>query len=181
MMNNSELYGSMFQTIFGMFNEGPKIDQTFIGEGLQLIPDPEIKGNRDNYCRLYKDGVLISDSLFRKGGFFNSFGKDKKYCMLLVYHDYKKNTMGNSCIIDSNGNIVLEAESSFDSLYYLKGEIATMKGTYYNLKTGQPIVKGGSSTVKSEHYLFVENTYNKDYELGVYKIDYETGEFEIFK
>jgi hypothetical protein len=74
----------------------------------------------------------------------------------------------------------MESENSFDSLYYIRGEIATMKGIYYNLKTGQPIVKG-DSTVKSKYYLFVENTYNKDYELGVYKIDYETGEFEIFK
>jgi hypothetical protein len=180
MMNNSELYGSMFQTIFGMFNEGPKVDQTFIGEGLQLIPDPEIKGNRDNYCYLYKDGVKVSDSLFRKGGVFTPFGKDKKYCTVIVYHDYKKDTMGNFCIIDSNGNIVMESENSFDSLYYLRGEIATMKGIYYNLKTGQPIVKG-DSTVKSKYYLFVENTYNKDYEPGVYKIDYETGEFEIFR
>ena len=180
MMDNSELYGSMFKTIFGLFEEPRKVDQTFIGEGLQLIPDPEIKGNRDNYCYLYKDGVKISDVLFRKGGLFTPFGKDKKYCLLIAYHDYKKDTLGNSCIINNEGTIVLQSESSFDHLSYLKGEIATMKGIYYNLKTGEPIVRG-SSTVRSKYYLFVENSYNKDYETGVYKIDYETGEYEIFK
>lgn len=108
----------------------------------------------------------------------NGFNK-RNYCNLIQYDTIK--SFGNHCIIDTNGKIVLiSSKNSLDYPYYLKGCIAIMKETYYNLLTQQIITKG-SHTINSDKYLFVENHYFNDYKKGVYKIEYETGNYEIFE
>lgn len=160
-----------------------KPDENDLGRGFRLVPDESIEDNREGYSHLYKDGVKVNDMLFRRGGLCSGFGK-KDYLSLIAYPDFDGKTggWGNHCIVDLNGQIVLMAEKFDTSFYYLDGVIAKMKDTYYNLLTKQPILKGGSSSsIKSKRFLFVENSYNKEYPLGVYKIEYATGNFEVFE
>jgi len=160
-----------------------KPDENDLGRGFRLVPDESIEDNREGYSHLHKDGVKVNDMLFRRGGLCSGFGK-KDYLSLIAYPDFDGKTggWGNHCIVDLNGQIVLMAEKFDTSFYYLDGVIAKMKDTYYNLLTKQPILKGGSSSsIKSKRFLFVENSYNKEYPLGVYKIEYATGNFEVFE
>ena len=152
------------------------LDRGILGKGFTLVP-LDIEDNKLGYSYLYKDGVKINDNIFRFGGMSNGFNKGN-YCNLIQY-DSIKETIGNSCIIDNTGKIVLKSKNILSYPYFLKGCIAIMDKEYYNLLTQTLIVKG-SHSINSEKYLFVENHYNKDYKFGVYKIDYETGEFEIF-
>lgn len=170
--------------IFKIFNDAftgklPKdpLERGILGQGLYLVP-LKIKDNKLDYSYLYKDGKKISKYIFRIGGMCNGFKKGN-YCNLIQY-DNIKTSFGNHCIIDTNGKIMLMCENILDYPYYLRGVIASTKDVYYNLLTQQPIVKG-SHSINSEKYLFVENNYNKEYKKGVYKIDYETGNFEIFE
>lgn len=171
-------YG-IFNNIFNAVIKDPRDNNVYeLGHGLSLVVDQTIESNTSRYSHLFKDGMRISDTYFRLGGL--SYGFEKKpYAQLIVYKDYPNETWGDHCIIDATGKIVLTQQKSFESLYYWKGVIASMGGTYYNLQTGLPIVKG-STTIKSERFLFIENNYGTDYAHGVWKIEYETGNFEIF-
>ncbi len=153
-------------------------DENDLKKNFRLVIDESIKDNRLGYCHLYKDGKKISDTLFRKGGMSRGFEKSD-YCMLIVYHDINKSTLGNHCIINLKGDIVLES-TMLKPIYHVKGIIAYMGDCYYNLLNQEIIIKG-TNHVTSESYVFVENQYNSEYEKGVYKIEYSTGNFEIFQ
>lgn len=170
--------------LLGMLTEAIKDprdnDIVPLGHGITLEIDKTIKDNRERYSKLYKNGILLSNELFRLGGLDHGFEK-KPYASIIVYHNYPKETWGNHCIIDTNGKIVLEAEKYDSSFYYLDGVIAKKKDTFINLITGQPIVKSYSSYMKSKDFFFVESKdYEKKFQEGVYKINFRTGEYEIF-
>jgi len=160
-----------------------------IGQDIFLMPTDDFKDNKEMSCNdfgyLYKDGKQLSDIPFRKGGLFSGF-KDQQYCSIIAYPELKTSgySFGNHCIINTKGEIVLDRGASLDYPYHLKGVIGAVKGTYYNLETGKPIVSG-SQTLKSDTYFFVQNSYSfgdeAKYEKGVYKIEYATGNYEIFK
>lgn len=177
------MMGSGFGFLSSVFDDiykDPRDNDVYeLGHGLSLVVDKEIKDNTSRYSHLYKDGKRISDTIFRLGGMSYGF-QGKPFTQLIVYLDYPKNTWGNHCIINKNGEITLMQTKSLDHLYYKRGVIASMGGIYYNVETGVAIVKGGSS-IESEHFLFVENSYYSEYEKGVWKIEYETGKYEIFK
>jgi len=133
----------------------------------------------EDYGFLYKGAERISDELFRLGGLSDGF--EGVYCMLIRYKVEPDGIdFGTHVIVDIDGDIVLKEDAStLSNLYLLQGCIAVMNSNYYSLITGKIIVKG-HSTIKCSSYLFVENTYDKQYELGVYKIHWETGVFEVF-
>ena len=155
----------------------------------------EIEDNQSHYGLLFRNGKKLSDIIFRVGGMGGSF-KDNPYCMLIEYgnfHSALKTTkaiksLGNHCIIDANGKIVLTQEKgALQGLYYLKGCIAVSNNYYYNLITGEIITKG-DNTITSNEFLFIENRYSNlygtdkgKYQLGVYKVNWITGEYELFK
>jgi hypothetical protein len=173
--------GSFLSHDFGRRGE-PK-SYGHIGHGIEMVlaDDIDEKYLRDNYCYLYKDGVKQSDELFRQGGLFSPFKENKKYCSLLYYPDFPKSTMAKTILLNSDCEIAYEQKGNCLSYpYYLGGEIVVEDKSYYNILTGDIIVKGYQS-IRSEKFLFVENTYDKDFETGVYKIEYETGNYEIFK
>ncbi len=175
------MYNNILKTILSLNLENSSFlepDENDLGQNFKLVSDNSMLDNRNNYSHLYKNGVKISDTLFRRGGMSKGFD-ETEYCMLIAYHNLQKSTIGNHCIIDLNGDIVLEA-SELKYPYHLKGVIAVLDEKYYNLKTKEIITKG-YNTIKSESYIFVENQYNSEYEKGVYKIEYSTGNFEIFQ
>lgn len=184
--------GDMFRILLGATAE-PQ-DTGSLGEGCRLVRIDD--GNKMQYSHLYKEEVKISDMVFRKGGLGGKF--DSGYCCLLSYPDYKKDGKdtsgwGNWCIVDTDGSIVIEV-GQFGHLYHSKGVIASValkldgcqydSKYQYNLKTKTVICPDGSS-VDSSKFLFVRTSYLSDdqkkyFKPGVYKIEYATGEYEIF-
>jgi hypothetical protein len=152
------------------------IDRGILGHGITLVP-LDIPNNRDKFGNLYRNNIKLNDTIFRIGGLCSGFN-DKSYCSLIQYDDIKSS--GIHCIINANGDIVLKAETPYLYPYCLNGCIASIDRTYYNLLTGAPIVKGNTN-IRSSQYLFVENAYDNDYKKGVWKIDWNTGEYEIFE
>jgi len=152
-------------------------------------------GSTTDYSFLFKDGVKVSDKVFRKGGISNGYKKGD-YANLIVYHnffskrvktEYKHSrSYGKHCLVDLNGKIVLEENGLNKHPHYIKGVIAHMGDGYYDLRTSELIIMGDSS-VESKEYLFVQKKYDfewyggKEKALGVYKICFETGEVEHFK
>lgn len=167
----------------------PPYERGILGHGiiLKFFDEP----NRDKYGQLYRNDIKLNDGIFRVGGISSGFN-DKSYCNLIKYELKPDGTydFGKHCIIDANGEIVLiETDHSNSTPHYIKGCIASMKEVYYNLRTRKPICRG-SHSIESVQYLFVENKYdwnnrNEDaslnFPLGVYKIDYETGEVQLFQ
>lgn len=176
LMNDSSIHDFM-ESIFN--HPSMKVDENNLGRGMRLVP-LDFESNSENYSHLYKDGVKLSDVVFRRGGLCSGFGKND-YCALISYPEFdgERGGWGNHCIVDLNGEIALNSDNQFDWMYYKKGVIATKKDVYYNLLTGKPIV-AGRDRINSERFLFVEKSYGDDYTHGVYKIEYATGEFEIF-
>lgn len=167
-------------------------EKNSLGEGLRLVPVPEDEleeykdDARSNYSYLYKGDEKLSEAFFRKGGSCNGF-KDG-YCSLIEYDPIDRKSCGIHVIINTDGEVVLEADSISSYPYHVKGIIGSLDSVFYNLETGDIIAKG--DTIKSEDFLFIENRYNWDYEtkklgkeipLGVYKVCYKTGEIEYFK
>jgi hypothetical protein len=151
------------------------LEERYLGKDIYLVP-LKIRNDKNvnKYGHLYKNGIKLNNKIFRVGGMSSGFKEKENYCNLIYYDKIK--SFGNHCIINTDGEIVLMAANTLRDPYFLKGCIATMDKIYYNLITRKPIVKGYNS-INSEKYLFVEN----QYEIGVYKIEYETGEYEIFK
>jgi len=166
-------------------------------ETLQLSP---IKLNED-YClkwnihsrdfvHLTKNGELISNSLYRIGG----FGIDIKanYFLLLkhieaLYADNittdkqrKPHLEGRWCILDKNGmeRVVFDC---FKNPYLIKDScIYSVDDNYYNIETGELYCKSYKSMASSQ-YLFLENLYDDNsLKRGIMKIDKKLGTWELF-
>jgi hypothetical protein len=84
------------------------------------------------YSHLYKDGVKVSDEIFRKGGLCSGFKEG--YCELIHYtrtKEPKKNdegfSFGSSAIVNTNGKICLSATlmSSFYLLLLLQSNTSS--------------------------------------------------------
>jgi hypothetical protein len=183
-----------------------KYDENDLGNGMRLVSIfelmPELLKNEEmmkelgstkDYSFLFKEGVKVSDKVFRKGGISNGFQKGG-YASLIVYHNFFDRTVktrygrthASHCIVDLDGKIVLEEQGFSKYPYYLKGIIGAIDKAYYNLRTSELIIMG-DSCVESEEYLFVQEKYDfewyggKEKPKGVYKICFETGEVEYFK
>lgn len=174
-----------------------KPDSYKIGGQLQLSPitineDYRKKWNihGHDYVCLTKGGELISNSLYRVGG----FGGDitKKYFMLLKYVEAfysdtitkdkkrKPHLEGRWCILDNNGVEKVEF-NQFDSPYPVNDScIYSLNQKYYNIETGEFYCQSYSS-MSSGDYLFLDNAYDDDKSRrGVMKINKKDGTWELF-
>ena len=152
-------------------------------DNFKLVP-LDIENNELGYSYLYKNGIKISNEIFRKGGLCSGFKNG--YCNLIHYSNVEKGNvgqLGKSCIINSDGKIVLIQDNLIHYPYHLKGNIGYVEGKYYNLLTSELIVDAGSNygSLRSKDYLFIENNYNKNYQKGVWKINWITCEVEVFE
>jgi hypothetical protein len=176
-------------TIFGGLLKEPKPVNPYesLNDGFELRPieltEEQSKNQRIvelKYSHLYKDGVKVSDDIFRKGGLCNGFKEG--YCGLIHYtrtNEPKKNdngfSFGTHVIVNSVGKICLEG-INLDHPYHTGGNVGSMGNYYYNLLTGEKIFYRPSSVIMGGEYLYLEHRYNFDYyevkiPVGVYKLN----------
>jgi len=162
-----------------------------------------------DFVHLYKDGKLLNDNLYRKGGMFNEKDIKKDYFMVLKYKEafYGKSIMdmvnkgkknkdkessthleGNWVIIDKNGVKKKEFENSIHSPYLQGGQIYCINSDYYNIETGFYYGNGSDSSLKSTNFLFIDNKFTSIFDknfnkenIGILKINIHDGTFEVFK
>lgn len=144
-------------------------------EGGQFVLD-----NKNKYSHLYKDGVKVSDEIFRKGGLCHGFRDG--YCVLIHYvlereHEEKRLgfSSGDSVIINTDGKICLSREG-LDYPYHSGGNVGSIGNYYYNLLTGEKICYKPSSVITGKEFIYLEHGYNFDYyevklPVGVYKLN----------
>lgn len=175
--------------LFGGLPREPKPVNPYdnLNDGFELRPieltEEESKNQRiveSKYSHLYKDGVKVSDDIFRKGGLCHGFKEG--YCRLIHYtrtKEPKKNdngfSFGESVIINTDGKICLSAQG-VDYPYHSGGNVGSMGNYYYNLLTGEKIFYRPSTVIVGEEYLYLDNRYNFDYyevklPVGVYKLN----------
>jgi len=185
-IGNSSSYSifGLGSSMLGQLTEQEKYPYERLGNGFELRP-LEMENNRHKYSLLYKDGQLVSNHVFRKGGLCSGF-KDG-YCELIHYtpqKDKKKHPegfdFGNHVLVNELGEIKMRSKG-LDHPYHLGGNIARLKDTYYNLLTGEAIMPNSSETINTKNFLIIEHRYDFDcyskevkVPLGVYKIDKKT-------
>jgi hypothetical protein len=154
----------------------------------------------NDFVVLAKNGNLISNSLYRVGG----FGLDMKqdYLLLLKYreaiYDYafikqcypnkdrkwlesqRKHLEGCWCIIDKNG-IEKKVFDPHKSPYIKRGScVYSVDGYHHNIETDE-LYCHSSKIMESSEYLFLENPYDKDVsKIGVMKINKKDGSWTVF-
>jgi hypothetical protein len=149
---------------------------TDLGNGFHLR---SIRNDRFRYSHLYKDGIKVNDKIYRAGGMTSGF-KDG-YCSLIEYTGMTEDNDHKFVIINENGENALEG-NRYDAPHHFKGVIALLNDKLYNLKTGEIIIRRYDGSIKSSQYMFVSNVFNEKYKLGVWQIDWYTGEVvEIFE
>ena len=178
-----------FSNIFGGMIKEPKSVNPYkdLNNGFELRPIELSEKESENskivnmkYSHLYKDGVKVSDDIFREGGLCHGF-KDG-YCVLIHYtrtNESKKNdngfSFGNSVIINTEGKICL-SRTGLDYPYHTGGNVGSAGNYYYNLLTGEKICYRPSTVIVGEECLYLDNRYNFDYyevklPVGVYKLN----------
>ena len=178
-----------FYNIFGglIKEQKPVNPYKSLNDGFELRPIELSKKESENsrivnmkYSHLYKDGVKVSDDIFREGGLCHGF-KDG-YCVLIHYtrtKNPKKNdngfSFGDSVIINTEGKICL-SRTGLDYPYHTGGNVGSAGNYYYNLLTGEKICYRPSSVIVGEECLYLDNRYNFDYyevklPVGVYKLN----------
>lgn len=186
----------------------PHLHKADVGSSaLQLYP---IQVNAE-YCKewnermtdfvvLTKNGELISNSLYRVGGFGGDIKQD--YFMLLKYVEavyemdflkkcypnksnkelelQRKHLEGCWCILDKNGD-EKKVFDHFKTPYIKRGScIYSVDSNYYNIETGE-FYCNSSKSMESSDFLFLENPYDKDLsKKGVMKINKKDGSWSVF-
>lgn len=153
-----------------------------LGNGFELRPLDE--NDKHEYSHLYKDGVKISNEVFRRGGMCSGFKEG--YCQLIHYNRMKDKKKypegfdwGTHVIINEKGEVAMRAPK-FDSIYHLGGNVASIKDVLYNLLTGEPIIYYSSSrSVNGANNLIIEHRYSFEYMRD--KVDVPTGVYSLNK
>lgn len=146
--------------------------------------------HQTDYLHLYKDGKKVNNHYYRVGGF--SVDLRNRYFMIIKHVEaYYKDSItkdkkrkphleGRWVIIDKYGVEKVEFDSFDHGCIKGNGQVYSLKGSYYNIETGEKYCEG-SSSMCSDDFIFIENNYNKDKsKRGVWKINLHDGSYEIF-
>jgi len=161
--------------------------------------------NLEDFVVLEKDGVILRNTLYRKGGLnFNLKVGIDKYFMLLKYTEEvydlgfikecypnktkkeqglsRKHLKSQWVIIDFNGDEkVVFDQFTHGYLVDSSSIIYSIGDKYYNVETGYFYCSSYTS-MKSSEFLFLDNKYDDDKtKKGIMKVDLKNGDWEIFK
>lgn len=139
-----------------------------------------------DFLVLCRNGKIISNSYYRKGGLFSNKGFDFFHIIKYTEDLYDKNLSaetrnnpakrkhlkGQFCLINKKGEET-KVFKQFGSSYLLCNAIYSIDGNYYNTFTNKLICKSYSN-VESSRFYFIES------DGVVHKIDKQTGHEEIF-
>jgi hypothetical protein len=144
-------------------------------------------GKQDDYVYLAKDGVKISDQLYREGS-IDVLKQTKYFTLLKQVEDYysdnitnkpseKKHLSNRTCILDNNG--VEKFVSKFMEYPYIINNscIFHIGKNYYNIETKE-LYCSSYNSVESFSYLFLQMSGTKNL---VMKIDKNTGISEVIR
>lgn len=186
----------------------PHLHKADVGSSALQLSPIQVK---EEYCKewnermtdfvvLTKNGELISNSLYRVGGFGGDIKQD--YFMLLKYVEavyemdflkkcypnksnkelelQRKHLEGCWCILDKNG-VEKKVFDHFKTPYIKRGScIYSVDSNYYNIETGE-FYCNSSKSMESSEFLFLENPYDKDLsKKGVMKINKKDGSWSVF-
>lgn len=155
--------------------------------------------NMQDFICLTRNGQLISNSLYRKGGMGGEFRDG--YMMLLKYveaiYDFdfikqcypnkgnkelelqRRHLEGRWCIIDKNG-VEKVAFKQFANPYLTAGQVYSLDNKYYNIETGELYCRS-YTRMESEEFIFLDNAYDDDHsKRGIMKINKKDGSYELF-
>lgn len=144
-----------------------------------------------DFLALCRNGEVISNSYYRKGGLFQNEGLDFIHIIKYVENYYedkivkdpkkKRNLSGQFCLINKEG-VETKVFDKFGSSYLICNSVHSFEGSYYNNFTNKLYCKT-SNTMNSENYLFLESSvWNENPEReGVFKINKKTGKFTIIR
>lgn len=143
-----------------------------------------------DFVVITRDGILVSNTLYRVGGFAPDL--NDSYFMLLkhveaYYPDNitkikkdKPHLESQWCIVDQNGVEKVNFKQ-FTSPYLVKDScIYTLDSNYYNIETGECYGRSFNKT-ESRQYLFIQNDYHEDKtKRGVLQISKITGATKLY-
>ena len=139
-----------------------------------------------DFLVLCRDGKIISNSYYRKGGLFHNKGLDFLHIIKYTEDYYDKNLTsetkknpaarkhlkGRFCLINKEGKET-KVFDQFGSSYLLCNAIYSVDRNYYSTFTNELICQS-YSTMDSENFYFLST------DNSVYKINKHTGHKEIF-
>lgn len=160
---------------------------------IDLNPDYKSFWNetKSDFVCLTQNGELVSNSLYRVGGFGANLKKD--YFLLLKYvesfyedsitkdKNKKRHLSGHWTIIDKNG-IEKKVFEQFKSPYLVKDScIYCLDQEYFNIETGVFYCRS-YTRMESDSFLFLNDEFNEDKnKRGVLKINKKDGSLELIK
>ena len=155
------------------------------------MPPAKFLVHLNDFLVLTRNGNIISNTLYRKGGLFSDNGYDFlriiKYVEKL-YEDTitkdpkrKKHLASYCCLINTKTGEETKVFNQFENNYLISNAIYSCDSGYYNTYTNELYCKG-SNSLSSKNYLFVDNYHdiNND-RRGVFQINKQTGEYTIIK
>lgn len=153
--------------------------------------------HENDFLLLVKNGEVVRDTLYRKGGMSNFTLNKDKYFMLLknVEAHYSeeilkmcgtkdsKHLKSVWCILNQNGDELIDFENSLNYPYLVKDTpIYSINSSYFNAETGECYCKYSSHRLETDEFLFLDTTYDEDKsKRGVLKVSKIDGTSELFK
>lgn len=152
-------------------------------------------GNLNDFVHLTRNGQLINNTLYRKGGLGKINTKNDYFLLLKHTEDYyedsdynkgdinkKRHLRSNWCIIDKDGNEkIVFNNNTLDYPYLSGGLIYSIGHKYYNIETGYFYCHSYHS-LDSDNFLFLDNKFDEDKsKQGIMKINKNDGSWELFQ
>jgi len=149
--------------------------------------------NENDFFCLTKNGKLVRETLYRKGGLNFPNLKADSYFQLLKHveahysdkilkmskSDKPRHLESRWCILDKEGNEKVELEA-FQHAYLINdSQIYSVNSKYYNVANGE-FYCDSNKIMQSKEFIFLENTYDEDKsKRGIMKINKKNGEWEL--